>query len=257
MEDQKTCSSTEGQELTKILADFFKERLSYIEENQYPLVLRTDPPARFITHFVPEKFQELFLDIKKLVAKENLLVPMAEDPATILYDYNFDGILFFSSVHEKLSYTQVFRDGRFEMVTAITKSDPTSPVNIFSLLRLQKFLTMCLENHLSVFKKLEIPGPYYLYFHLRSMASIRLNPEELEMTDYDVKGRNKPLLRNTLFFPPYKVEHADINIRECLLPFFDILWNTFGFEGTPKISAENWNKLQSKLDTETRNRVIR
>lgn len=217
----------------RVLEKFFMERLEFIRENKYPAMLSTDPPSRFIMYLIPDKFEEISLEIKALDKFENHFVPYGVPPETVLPDYNFDGMLFYSTIHEKKAYTQVFRDARCETVAAIAHAVRQSQGSYISLLTLQKKALSCLKNHLSVLHHFFVPGPYYLFIRFLSVGNLRLDPNELLACGYEAKGKNKPLIRDELIFPPFKLEHSQVNLNEVLAPIFDILWNTFGFKSAP------------------------
>jgi hypothetical protein len=220
--------------VSRVIEYFFRERLAFIDENKYPIILPADPPCRFIMHIIPEIFQELYLDINNLTTPGNFLIPLGESEESILCDYNFDGLLFLSSRHQKFAYTQVFRDGKVETVAAIASGIQGSRENFLHLISLQRNLLQCLHNHLTILSKNGVPGPYYLFFRLLGVENMRLSPGDIAEAGYDGKGLNKPLIRNELRFPRYKLEHHEVNLEVCLFSFFEILWNTFGFQRNSK-----------------------
>jgi hypothetical protein len=216
------------------LSEFFNQRLKFIEENKYPAHLVQEPPSRFIMHFIPEKFQEISIDLKKFDQPENHLLPLGELPETIIPDYNYDGLLFVSSLHTKQSYTQLFRDGKVEMVAAIAESNMQQRGIFISLVKLQQYLIHSLNNNIAVLHKFFQPGPFYLYFRLIATENLQVNPADINMSGYDAKGRNRPLVRETLVLPHYRIDEEELDFKSILKPFFDILWNTFGFPGCPE-----------------------
>lgn len=219
----------------KQLEQFFAERLQFIAENKYPAQLSTDPPLRFVLHFVPRYFHEIYLDPRNFERPENYLLPLGEPPESILPDYNFDGLIFFSSMHEKHSYTQLFRDGRVEMVAAIAEGMTSERVNYLPIAKLKKNLFFTLSNNFAVLSRFDLPEPFYLYFRLLSVENSRLDLKDVAACGYDSKGRNKALVRNDLIFPRYRIDNFDVNLKAALHPFYDMLWNTFGFPGCPEI----------------------
>lgn len=234
MED-KECSIMlyENFQQSRLLSDFFEQRLDFIRENKYPTMLTTDPACRFVIYLIPQKFHETNLDIKKLDYPSEYLIPLGEAENTVFSDYNFDGILFLSSVHVKHAYTQVFRDGKIETVVAIARFASDSRENLLPLIKLQKTLPQCLTHYLEMLDKNNVSGPYNLYFRLLDGEGLRIDPRDVTIAGYDTKGRNKSLIRNSLDFPIHRFEHAEVDVTECLQPFFDILWNTFGFREAP------------------------
>ncbi len=234
MEDQQ-CSIMlfENVQQSRLLHDFFEQRLNFIRDNTYPTMLSTDPPCRFVMYLIPQKFQESLLDITKLDNPKEYLIPLGEAENTIFSDFNFDGILFLSSVHVKHSYTQVFRDGKIETVVAIARFSPDTRENLLPAIKLQKTLSKCIARHLDMLKRNDISGPYNLYFRLLHAEGLRLEPKDVGIAGYEQKGRNKSLVRDNLDFPICRFDHADIDLDACLQPFFDVLWNTFGFEKAP------------------------
>jgi hypothetical protein len=220
---------------SKLLENFFKERFSLIQENKYPLMLIADPPSRFVMHLIPEKSQEITLDIKRLERHENFCHPMGAKESYVIPEFNFDGIFFSSIRHEKYRYTQVFRDSKIEAVVVIGQGDDGLKNNFLSLFTFQKNMKKCLSNYLSVYNKFSVPGPYFLFLRLLYIENVRLDPKDIAISGYDAKGHNKPVVRDHLIFPHYRLDHANIDLNACLLPFFDILWNIFGFRGAPDL----------------------
>lgn len=233
-EQQCSVMLYENVQQSPLLKDFFERRLSFIRENKYPTTLTTDPACRFVMYLIPDHFQETLLDITKLDDPDQYLIPLGEAENTIFSDFNFDGILFLSSVHIKHAYTQVFRDGKIETVVAIAKFASDTRETLLPLIKLQKMLPKSIASHLNMLTRNEIPGPYSMYFRLLTGEGLRIDPKDVAIADYDAKGRNKALIRNNLDFSIYRFQHANVDIAACLKPFFDTLWNTFGFKEAPK-----------------------
>ena len=80
---------------------FLNERIALVEENRFPLMLLPDPPGRFVMHLVSDKFQEIGFDIQNLAQLENYCPPIGFTEGTIIHEFNFDGMLYFSVRHEK------------------------------------------------------------------------------------------------------------------------------------------------------------
>lgn len=216
------------------LERFFEHRMSLIIENKYPLSLSVDSDARFVLHIIQEPHA---LDIKELIKLENYFIPLYEqEAANIVPDFNFEGVIFSSSVHNKHAYVQVFRDGYVEAALSITNGDPRLG-KIISLLTLQQNLVMRLRDYLKNIERFGVKGPHFLYFHFLNVENLKLNPNDILKSGYDPKGVNKPLMLNELTFPTYVIDNTEIAVEEFLRPFFDILWNTFGFPETPKIKG--------------------
>lgn len=220
----------------KLLELFLKERVALVTENHYPLMLTTDPMGRFVMHLIPEKFYKINFDINQLANPENYCPPIGAKEGTIIHEYNFDGMLFFSIRHEKRRYTQVFRNGIVENAVVILQDQPKIG-NYISLFKLEKNLKNSLKIYLKVYEKFSIPGPYYLFMRLLGVENYRLNPIDVAQSGYDPKGVNKALLHHKLILPVYRFENINANIDEILLPFFNILWNTFGFPGVPNLNG--------------------
>lgn len=75
MEQNKECSMQlyENAQHSELLNKFLDERLDFIKENKYPIILSTDPATRFIMYLIPVNFQQTFLDIKSFEEEENFL----------------------------------------------------------------------------------------------------------------------------------------------------------------------------------------
>lgn len=236
MEENKECSMHlfENVQQSRLLQDFFEQRLEFILDNKYPTSLATDPFCRFVMYLIPQKFQETFLDITKLDSPDQYLIPLGEAENTIISDFNYDGIIFFSSVHLKHAYTQVFRDGKIETVVAVARASDTRE-NLLHLIKFQSALIKNVKRDLTTLQRNNVPGPYNLYFRLLSAEGLRIDPHDIAIAGYDAKGRNRALVRNNIDFPIYRFEHADIDLNKCLQPFFDIAWNMFGFRESPRV----------------------
>lgn len=223
----------ENAERSQLIDNFFKQRLTLISENKYPTTLSADPACRFIMYIIPEKFYETHLDIKALDEPEEYLIPLGEAKNTVFSDFNFDGIVFLSSVHVKHAYTQVFRDGKIETVVAITRFGSDSHELLLPLIKLQKNLPEYIHKHIKMLDHHDVHGPYHLYISLIATEGLRIDHRDIAIAGYDVKGRNKALIKNSLDFPIHTFEHANVDVDECLRPFFDTFWNTFGFKEAP------------------------
>lgn len=231
--DQCSLMLYENVQQSRLLHDFFENRLQFIRENKYPTALTTDATCRFVMYIIPQRFQETYLDIKPLDQPSEYLVPPGEADNTIFGDFNFDGIVFLSSVHTKHSYTQVFRDGKIETVVVLARFVTETKESLLPLIKIQKNLPIRISSYLAMLKRNNIPGPYHLYFRILMAEGLRIETKDIAIAKYDSKGRNKPLVRNNLDFPIFRLEHADVDLSVCLEPFFDILWNTFGFKERP------------------------
>ncbi len=212
---------------------FFEKRIKLIVENKYPLSLPVDPATRLIVYLVPERYEEILINIKNLEKPENYFVSYCDSQESTIAEFNFDGILFHTNAHEKQAYTQVFRNGMIETVVAIAQFAADGKRKIISPLQIEKCLMKMLGNHLELLHKFHIPGPYSLYFHMLAVKDLRFCQTDFDKLKLESKGRNKVLVIDELKFLPYQLEYAEVNVKKALTPFLDILWNTFGFSCAP------------------------
>jgi hypothetical protein len=220
------------------IKEFLEERMAFIEENVYPISLAVDPPSRLICHLIPKKFHETVIDISELDKPENYFIEsyfterstVGHIQTACTSEYNFDGIVYLSAIHEKHAYTQVFHNAIVEHVVAAAEPIGSTLLSYLPLLRIYKNLVKTLTKNLTLLQKFEIPGPFYIYLQMIAMENIRLDPDDIKIMGFDSRGRNKPLTRSTLDFPLYGMDYGS-EVQKVLLPFFNALWNTFGFKG--------------------------
>jgi hypothetical protein len=218
------------------IKQFLNRRFFYINENKYPLMLTTDPASsRIIIHLIPQSFLEKTIDIKKGEQPDYWFIPLGVTEQSCVPDFNFDGIIFHSGLHEKQTYTQLFRNGIVEIVSIVTELDQNQhPNKVISLLYLQTKLVEAFSQYLKILDKLGVPTPINVFIRLIDVEDLRLRSEDVVYSQYDAKGRNRPLTCKRLEFPVYKIKNFTENIDNFLYTIFDILWNTFGFLEAPR-----------------------
>jgi hypothetical protein len=218
------------------IKEFLNNRFSYINENKYPLMLTTDPTnSRIVIHLIPQSFLEKTIDIRKGEQPNCWFIPLGVPEQSCVPDFNFDGIIFHSGLHEKQTYTQLFRNGIVEIVSVVAELDQNQhPNKVISLLSLQTKLVEAFLRYLKILDKLGVAAPVNVFIRLIDVEDLRLHPEDVIYSQYDAKGRNRPLTCNHLEFPVYKIKDFTQNMDNFLYTIFDILWNTFGFLEAPR-----------------------
>jgi hypothetical protein len=135
-------------------------------------------------------------------------------------------------------YSNLFRTGAIEVVDLDTTNYATNSV---AGLGVEWALFQMTQNLLRVWKKLEIPPPYYVLPCLLNMKGRKFIKFE-----YDGEPNQERVFPiDDLILPAAIIDDATPPLEQVFRPLIDVLWNTFGWSGSPNYDAEG-NYLAKK-----------
>jgi len=227
-----------GDVYTRIGA-LISDRLDKIDSRDTPRLLVQAPT--FSIHVVPIDVVETiggmqisFLDLRGREMEIRFLPPGGSDNSS---EYNLLGRCTYNSASnqdETRSYCQLFREGYVEGVVtylnwAESKTIPSSGIH--------KTAYHCIRTYLASLEKLGATYPFVVSLALTGIADFDLgvgNSGTAEM-----RYGSRPIIPPMGVRPgPIVIEAADADIFEAILPIFDQIWNTFGYEYCPYRSVD-------------------
>ena len=223
-----TLSETIGEKIRK----FREDRISKIIANETPVPLYNNP--KIILHLVPFiSFNPGQRDeLKKIETLRTMLFPLCNNGCD--HRYNFDGYLtYYSGNKEFWSYLQFFRNGIIETVNnhLLLETPPLIPI------RYENTLVNSLKEYISIFKKMNIALPVFLFLTFTGVK---------EYTIVINEWNGNKIERDILLLPEIVIESYEIEVEKILKPWFDAIWNACGFPGS--VNYDETGKWSSKTN---------
>ena len=176
-------------------------------------------------HLVPLKaFTENFLfEVDRDDKIFNSLIPMGSSGWN--RRYNLDGLVTYSGSRgeDAVSYTQFFRNGIIEAVSAL---GAFSDKKIIASQAYEQELIQAGCSYLKFYKELDVEGPIYFFISL-------LGVKEHEFAVSRVMfwhSTNYPLDRDDILLPEGVIESVDVTPEKIFQPYFNMVWNAYGFK---------------------------
>ena len=194
------------------------------------MILHVVPRAAFSTNHK--------IDIARLEAHENRIPPIGGSGNNRV---NLDGFLTHGTWEPgaACAYTQVFRNGTIEAVTALG-SNEKGPV--LGCTEYEEDIIGIVSRYLEVSGNMELHPPYFGF-----LTFVNMKGAEFIVPTRHKLGKREELLiaqEDTLMLPDFVVDERDVVPEQALKPLFDTVWNTFGFRQSYNYDDEgNWEKL--------------
>lgn len=216
------------------LMDFRKHRtLEIASGNGFVPLL---PFGKMILHVIPVSAvdEETHYDLTKLINEVNLLRPLGEQyPPGVTY--NFDGLISFVRREGEPSHTylQFFRNGIIETANS-RLCQPRYDKRQLDVDLVEHYLVEALSRVSQIFKLMDIPLPAAMLLTFTGIS------------DYTIFTRrfdwfyNNKIGVDPMYFPDILVENWNIKAPQLLKPWFDTLWNAFGYEGSHNFKNGEW-----------------
>lgn len=226
---------SQGTEFTEAISTWRDRRLERTRQNKGPYDLRHGPAMVF--HVIPASaFAQSSLSTTWQLSQQRRLEMHC--PSVIFSEdgrYNGDGFLKFVNMAgaPTTGYTQVFRNGIIEYVTAgfswNDQGQPGNATDVFTKL-LEQELISSYRDAVKTYSELQITAPLYA-----TVAVFGLSGRRMYIGPYRVRAL--PFMRDD-----------EINLPEILLDkeqplsvlkvFADFLWQAGGLESTPSLNQE-------------------
>jgi len=215
----------QSESLRQNLKTFHFERLEKIENEE--LALSVKQPF-LILHLLPfESFEsECNIDVSNLRSIHSQLSPFSA--SSYDYFYNFDGFRTQSVSPNYLEYVQVFIDGKLECLSTEISFEHSSH-NYLAVSSVEDDLLRMMLQVIPFYKSKMVNPPLAILLSLVNVRNLEFG-SSIRFSGADPK----PIDRNSLIFSPLIIhDYSDLSEPEKIAsrfkPFFDSLWNSFGF----------------------------
>jgi hypothetical protein len=217
---------------------FRDERLARIIACETPILLASDQ-VKFVIHAIPLGSGERVIDLGYLEKDLNLLLPPEHDGSGHSR-FNMDGFLRYGGKdagESYRSYSQAFRDGAFEGVTAWPlqpSNEPTMPPTIYGL-PIEALILDAAENYVSLLRARDASAPIVLVATLMGVKGVRVvfNQEHAYR-----RGSRYTIDRDVLVLPDVLVREGDLDLPALLKPAFDAFWQASGWQRSQGYSPD-------------------
>lgn len=207
------------------IRNFHFDRLSKIGSDETPVSL--EGKARIIFHLFPYSAFESNSPLSPLLTDNDIWsLPLIYSSVTG-YRYNLDGLLVHGDRTDNLSgaYTQIFRNGIIESVSASLFSSRNNEFYIPSIVLEEKMIAT-LKSCLALYSKLSIYPPLVLFVSLIGVKGYKLAVSQ----SLDTWRRHTHLIdRDLLLLPEVVIEDMIVDSANLLRPIFDAVWNSAGW----------------------------
>jgi hypothetical protein len=219
------------------LLNFRRQRVQEIVSNNgfVPLL----PNGKIILHVIPiSAFDEsVHYDLDKLKSKEELMRPLGDRAPSVRY--NFDGLL--SCVRRgpeeraDYAYLQFFRNGVIETVDSYICQPSREGGKELRIDYIEHFIVQVTNRIAEIYDLLKIPVPAAMMLTIVGISDFTLRTRRLLWSSEETAGIDP------LYFPELLVESWNVDVPILLKPWFDALWNAFGYHGSHNFKNGEWN----------------
>ncbi|TWS94993.1 helix-turn-helix domain-containing protein [Reyranella sp. CPCC 100927] len=223
--------------LTKRVQDFRDERLARIVSNAGAIGLKEG--AKLVVHACPiASFAgQIQLSQSTLQSDGALMTPLGSSGTN--FSNVLEGFMTYSGREDdptSRAYTLSLRNGVVEFVTTFTPTQ-TEKGTIQRYLWLgdvEAGMISAFDKFMKYYKFVGITPPLYAFVSI------------VDALGYDVRrdsyGRPQPLRRHDLMLPEVEVTDESFDCYRELKPTCDILWNAFGYSGSPNFRSGAWRR---------------
>jgi hypothetical protein len=224
------------------IKEFRLERIAKIVANDTPIPFEEGPKR--IIHVIPINSLSSLNQYDLSYFYDHMAeVPPLHWPSWDT-QYNIDGIISFCapSGAKCLSYMQIYRNGIIEAVCQEEAGD-----NIFYIGSFERDMVGVgrepgnIKYLLSILQKMGVPPNVFIFIALSGLKGFRVTSYKFSV----FPSRPHVLDRDLLSFPELPIEQFDIIPGKYLRPFFNLVWNAWGYPYSPNYDKEgNW-RLQA------------
>ena len=218
--DEIRSSFLRSEGVYKKISRFRNERLDLMLRGENPVTDESKPAV--VLHLVPLGFEDPSMAVD-VAAKENVLrqiQPLYSSAST--YRFNFYGYMISSldASGRMIAYSQFYRSGINETVSGRLIRIFEGAKSIPNVAFVQNIVSV-LRNLITVYRQLEIEGPFLLFLTL-----LRVKGYFLYISPYD---DSTPIEKENLFFSEIVIENFDEPPEKILRPLFDMVWQSCGY----------------------------
>ena len=220
--------------VTERIRAFRTDRIIAVSNHETPVSIKKNPTI--LLHCIPlESFaSEVQFDLLPLYENPARFSPMGESG----WDrrLNLEGLVCYDMNDPKNTYTQLYRSGIIEAVSAYHlgmeyRGEILIPSVAYEETILQ-YLSACLDTQ----KQLGVGTPIFVALSLLGTRGLRMGVEPLSMS------RGYPITNDTIILPEQVVSDFSTSANKILKPAFDLVWNACGFRRSRNFDSEgNWS----------------
>jgi len=211
---------------TERMRSFVTTRASLLEAGDAPVPLRGGP--RLLFHLIP---LSSFISPPTLRVDDRtaLLRPIG-GPAGVNFFHTLEGFLTYSGsvaigADGCYGYALTFRNGIIESASSL---GVTAEGQIHGE-SIESDIWPMTRRGLECLGLLGVQPPFFIAVTLTGVRGCSLAPSGPTWGYHSYR-----MNRDTLFLPPLEFETVPTDFRLALRPLFDLLWNSFGFPGSPR-----------------------
>jgi hypothetical protein len=214
------------------IRQFRLDRITSIIADETPIPLMSG--CKGILHLVPFDAPRATVRVNVIEIDNNLTLLRPLGASRWDSKLNLDGVVSFAGPREmaKRTYTQIYRNGVIEAVQTFTECEGRK---IIPGSEIECDITEGVQRYLSTMSGLGLPCPIYVFYSMSGVKNYEL-PKRHGLPPNENLGRCD---RDVLIFPELVIQNYDVNFKLTLRPLLDMMWNAFGYEGSP-----NFDKVE-------------
>ncbi|QVY66848.1 helix-turn-helix domain-containing protein [Polaribacter sp. Q13] len=208
---------------------FRKERIKSVLNKESLPNLKVD--NSYFIHIIPFGFLDYNIIDFTQTAKNNILDMRPFNERGWDKMYNIDGYATFGTTadrQEVSSYNQIFRNGIYEVYTSeLFHQTQAGKLGFNGVLMIQETIR-CIKEALLVLNQLQVEPPFLISFSFHNVLDKLM-----------INGNSqfyRSFKQNEIVFPLILVPNYESDIYSLIKPNFDILWQSFGFSESIKIT---------------------
>ncbi len=232
-EIRRSCIDTEEQ--FNSIKQFRLNRIASVMASETPVPLKEG--AKGILHLIPFDGPRASarVDVVEIEKDAAHLKPLGASGWKS--KLNFDGAVSYCGPQQtpQRAYTQIYRNGVIEAVQTFAEYSGHKylPSGV-----IESELLEGVRKYTKTMRSLGLPSPIYLLYTLVGVKNYELKRSETWPGSSESQGRSD---RDVLIFPEIVILDYDVEIEVLLCPLCDMLWNAFGYSGSPHFDkAGHW-----------------
>ena len=229
---------TSSEEVVERIRNFRMERITALHAHDTPVPILTG--CKIALHIIPlSAFAGSDrIDISQHHLRLYDLLPFGSSEAQ-LRKINLDGVLNYTNPTNGRSraYTQIFRSGIVEAVAVFAEGE--GGVKRIHSRTTEAYLIQTLPQYLDSLRVLQISAPVFLFMSLIGTTGYMFIVPDGPGSYYGHETATTD--RYAITLPEVVMTDYGIEVDKLLRPAFDMIWNAFGYAGSPNFNAAgNW-----------------
>jgi Putative DNA-binding domain len=209
------------------IREFLVDRLASISAGEAPIQAEGKP--LLVLHFLPLEAFSSSVEYDLSEFYRTIVPPIGASSCS--KRINIDGVLYYSPIKDggSSNYVQIYRKGILEVVDEWAFGHDRNRNMVAPLSAIEKRILKYTPQYIRCMQALGVSPPIYLFTSFLGAKNCRAYNGDflLDLDDHPSLGRDPLILPEATF-----LDLSD-SVAEVLRPTFDLLWNAFGFPGSP------------------------